>query len=189
MDVSIGIALVLLMATFIVIAIFYFRRQAIALEQVAEIEEERFMRQTQMWRKQSASEIAMDKPLKWFEKQAVTALKMDVELIEAGRKNTSPAALEFLANGGQRVVFSPLDPKGMKKAFSGAKPKGKGAASRLQSMEGDVPFLGRNARRVIKGNVSLRDDEMFDIYAGKAGTRLGVEWGNPTKLWVYLVQA
>jgi hypothetical protein len=189
MDVSIGIALVLLMVTFIVIAIYYFRRQAVALEQVAEIEEERFMRQTKLWRKQDASQIKIGEPLSWFQKQTVIALGGDVHLLESGRKNSSPPMLEFLANGGQRVLFSPLDLRGMKKAFTGRKTEGKDAASRLKAIQDEIPLLGRNARGVQKGNVSLRDDEYFDIWAGSAGEKMGVNWGEPEKLWVYLVQA
>ena len=189
MDVSIGIALVLLMATFIVIAIYYFRRQAVALEQVAEIEEERFMRQTKLWRKQDASKTKIGEPLSWFQEQAVIALGSDFQLLESGRKNSSPPVLEFLANGGQRVLFSPLDLRAMKKAFTGRKPKGKDAASRLQTMQDETPLLGRNSRGIQKGSVSLRDDEYFDIWAGNAGEKMGVNWGEPERLWVYRVQA
>jgi hypothetical protein len=189
MDTTIGIALVLLMATFILIAIYYFRRQAIALEQVAEIEEERYMRQTRLWRKQDAANVQMVDPTEWFQNQAVIALGVDVQLLEAGRKFSNPSAIEFVANAGQRVIFSPLDLRAMKKAFSGNKAKGKGAAAKLQTMEGETPLLGRNPRSVDKGNVSLRDDEYFDLRAGDAGNKSGVAWGEPAKLWVYLVQA
>jgi len=187
MDVSIGIALVLLMATFIVIAIYYFRRQAVALEQVAEIEEERYMRQTRHWRKQDASNIQISDPTKWFQKQAVIALGMDIQLLEADRKFSNPSAIEFVANAGQRVIFSPLDPRSIKKFFSGNKTRGKGAAAKLQSMEGETPLLGRNPRSMEKGAVSLRDDEYFDLLSGNAGEKLGVHWGEPAKLWVYLI--
>ncbi len=189
MDVTIGIALVLLMATFIIIAIFYFRRQAVALEQVAEIEEERYMRQTKLWRKKDASQIKIGEPLSWFQKQVLIALGSDVQLLEAGRKHTSPPVLEFLARSGQRVLFSPLDLRAMKKAFAGKETRGKDAASRLESMQSETPLMGRNMRGIQKGNVSLRDDEYFDIWAGDAGKKLGVNWGEPERLWVYLVQA
>ncbi len=189
MDITIGIALVLLMAIFIIIAIYYFRRQAVALEQVAEIEEERYMRQTKLWRKQDASQVKIGEPLSWFQKLVPIALGRDVQLLEAGRKNPSPPVLEFLANSGQRVLFSPLDLRAMKKAFAGKKSKGKDPTSRLQSMQSETPMLGRNTRSIRKGNVSLRDDEYFDIWAGNAGEKLGVNWGEPERLWVYLVQA
>jgi hypothetical protein len=189
MDVSIGIALVLLMATFIVIAIYYFHRQAVALEQVAEIEEERYMRQTKLWRKQDASQIKIGEPLSWFQKQATIALRSDVQLLEPGRRNASPPVLEFLASGGQRVLFSPLDLRTMKKAFDGRKPKAKDAASMLASMQGETPLLGRSTRGIQKGNISLRDDEYFDIWAGNAGEKMGIHWGEPERLWVYWVPA
>jgi hypothetical protein len=188
MDVSIGIALVLLMVTFIVIAIYYFRRQAIALEQVAEIEEERYMRQTKLWRKQDASQIKIGEPLSWFQKQAAIALGSDIHLLESGRRNTSPPVLEFLASGGQRVLFSPLDYRSMKKAFMGRKPKVNDAASRLASMQSETPLLGRNMRGIQRGDVSLRDDEYFDIWAGNAGEKMGIHWGEPERLWVYWVR-
>ncbi len=189
MDLSIGIALVLLMATFIVIAIYYFRRQAIALEQVAEIEEERYMRQTKLWRKQAASQINVGEPLSWFQEQAAIALGSDVQLLEPGRRNAIPPVLEFLASRGQRVLFSPLDLRTMKKAFDGRKPKAKDAASRLASMQGETPLLGRNTRGIQEGTISLRDDEYFDIWAGNAGEKMGIHWGEPERLWVFWVQA
>lgn len=188
MDISIGIALVMLMATFIIIAIYYFRRQAVALENVAEIEEERYMRQTRLWRKQDAEAIQIDDPNKWFQAQAVIALGKDIELLSDERKNSSPPVIEFTAGEGQRVVFSPLDLKAMKKAFPSAKAKGDRPISRAQRLEGDTPFLGRNPRSAEKGNVSLRDNEWFDLSANKAAAKLGVNWGEPTKLWVYLVK-
>lgn len=187
MDVSIGVALVLLMVTFIVIAIYYFRRQAIALEQVAEIEEERYMRQTKLWRKQDSSQIKIGEPLSWFQKQAVIALGGDVQLLDTGRRNASPPVLEFLASGGKRVLFSPLDLRSMKKALDGRKPKMKDAASRLARMQSETPLLGRNIRAIQKGDVSLRDDEYFDIWAGNAGEKMGIHWGEPERLWVYWV--
>jgi hypothetical protein len=189
MDITIGIALVLLMAIFIIIAIYYFRRQAVALEQMAEIEEERYMRQTKLWRKQDASRIKIGEPLSWFQKQVLIALGCDVQLLEAGRKNASPPVLEFLASSGQRVLFSPLDFRTMKKAFTSKKHDGKNPASRLKSMQIETPLLGRNTRGIQKGSISLRDDEYFDIWAGNAGEKLGINWGEPERLWVYLVQA
>ena len=77
----------------------------------------------------------------------------------------------------------------MKKAFTSKKHDGKDPASRLKSMQIETPLLGRNARGMQKGYVSLRDDEYFDIWAGNAGEKLGINWGEPERLWVYLVQA
>lgn len=186
MDVTIGISLVLLMAVFVVISVYYFRKQARALEYMAEIEETRFMRQRQLWRREDAARFDLT-PMKWLEGQVEGALGITLNLLEPNRRVAAPPALEVLADEGRRVVFSPVEPRGMRKAFGGRGRKDGSGTARLETLVQETPLLGRNPRRVISGERSLVDDEWFDVMAGRVGKELDVNWGEPQRLWVYLV--
>jgi len=188
MDVTIGVSLVLLMAAFVVVAVYYFRRQAAALEYMAQVEETRFMRQQQVWRREDAAQIDIAGPADWLAEVASSALSEPVSL--AGiRAIPELLAVEAIAAGGGRVVFSPLNPRLLRRRVGRARGGSTDAADRMRRMAGEAPLLGRNPRRARSGERSLMHDEWFDIKAGKAGRALGVAWGEPTRLWVYRVPA
>jgi hypothetical protein len=75
----------------------------------------------------------------------------------------------------------------MRKTFGGRGRKDGRGTARLETLEQETPLLGRHPRRVISGERSLVDDEWFDVMAGRVGKELDVNWGEPQRLWVYLV--
>lgn len=85
---------------------------------MAEIEETRFMRQRQLWRREDAAQFDLA-PLRWLENQVEGALGITLNLLEPNRRVKKPPALEVLADEGRREVFSPVDPRNMKKTFGG----------------------------------------------------------------------
>jgi hypothetical protein len=186
-DTTIGVALVALMATFVVVAIYYFRRQAKALEYVAETEGSRFMRQKKLWRREDASQIQVEKPLDWLSQVASSALDEPVTVMSVQRTLPEIPALDTNATNGKRAVFSPLDPRELRKYVGGNVRGRKSTIARLERFAGGVPLLGRAPRKVQTGEQSLLDDEWFDVRAGIVGERLEIAWGEPEQLWVYLV--
>lgn len=188
MDVTIGVSLVLLMAAFVVISVYYFRKQARALEYMAEVEETRFMRQQQIWRREDAAQIDIGAPMAWLADVASAALGDPVSLTNFRAIPELPA-VEAIVAGGGRLVFSPLTPRALRRKVGGARGASKDAAGRMLRMAGDAPLLGRNPRRAQSAERSLMHDEWFDIKAGKAGQALGLDWGEPSRLWVYSVAA
>ncbi len=188
MNETIGIVLVLLMAAFVLVAVFYFRRQAKALDYMAEIEEARFMRQTQMWRREDAAQITVEDPLAWLAEEASAALEEPVALLEVRRRLADLPALDIQADGGRRVVFSTLEPDVLRRQVSDGRTRGRGTAARLEKFAKDTPLLGRNPKRVKAAQRSLMDDEWFDVKASKVGKAMEIPWGEPERLWVYLVE-
>lgn len=177
----------LMMAVFILVAVYYFRRQAKALEYVAEIEEARFMRQKQLWREEDAQQIRVDAPLEWLSEVASMALEEDVSVLDVGRRLPGIPALETVAANGTKVVFSTLEPRSLRRR-AGRSKRGKGTAARLERFAADSPLLGPNPRRARAGEMSLMRDEWFDVKAGIIGKGFQLLWGEPERLWVYLVE-
>jgi hypothetical protein len=186
-DTTIGIALVSLMAIFVVVATYYFRRQAKALEYVAETEGIRFMRQKKLWRREDVSQIQVEKPLDWLSQVASSALDEPVTVMSVQRTLPEIPALDTNTTNGRRVVFSPLDPRALRKYIGGNVRGKKSAIARLERFAGGTPLLGRTPRKVRAGEQSLLDEEWFDVRAGIVGEKLEIAWGESERLWVYLV--
>ena len=75
----------------------------------------------------------------------------------------------------------------MKKNFGCKGRKGGSGTTRLETLEQEPPFIGRYPSRVRYGERALVDDEWFDVMAGRVGKELEVGWGEPQRLWEYLV--
>jgi hypothetical protein len=187
-DTTIGILLVLLFVLFVVIAVYYFRRQARALEYVAEIEEARFMRQKQLWREEDAQQVRIDKPYSWLSTVASRALEKNIMVLSVERALPGIPALETVANDGRKVVFSTLEPRKLRGKVGKPKSHSKGTVARLERFAAETPLLGQNPRKAKAGEMSLIEDEWFDVKAGKIGKGFQVYWGEPERLWVYLVE-
>lgn len=188
MDTTIGILLVLLFVVFVVVAVYYFRRQARALEYVAEIEEARFMRQKQLWREEDAQQVRIEEPYSWLSTVASRALEENVVVLSVERALPGVPALETIANDGRKVVFSTLEPRMMRKKARKPKTRSKGTVARLERFAEETPLLGQNPRKAKEGEMSLIEDEWFDVKAGMIGKGFQVYWGEPERLWVYLVE-
>jgi len=66
---------------------------------------------------------------------------------------------------------------------------GKSAAQRVESFAAN-PLLGKSRWGVtlIERSMAAPDvSEFFDLEAGYVAERLGLAWGQPTRLWFYLV--
>ena len=57
--------------------------------------------------------------------------------------------------------------------------------SKLDKVE--EPLLGVNRKALSVRERSLRDDEWFDLEADKVGKQLGVNWGEVSRLYFYIV--
>lgn len=188
MDTTIGVLLVFLLVVFIVIAVYYFRRQAKALEYVAEIEEARFMRQKQLWREEDAQQIHIGNPLGWLSKVASLALGENISVLSVERVLPVIPALEVRATEGRKIVFSTLNHRMLRRKIGRPKTRSKGAVARLERFASESPLLGPNPRRVKTGEMSLIEDEWFDVKAGIIGKGYQIPWGEPERLWIFLVE-
>jgi hypothetical protein len=176
------------MMTFVVIAVYYFRRQAKALEYVAEIEEARFMRQQRLWRAEDARQVRLERPLDWLSEIASRALGDSVTIMGIEKALPLIPALDTRASSGGRVVFSTLDPRALRKRVGVKKSRGKSTVARLERFAMETPLLGPSPRKAKDGKQSLMDDEWFDVKAGIIGKGCQLSWGEPERLWIYQVE-
>jgi hypothetical protein len=184
-DASIGIGLVSLMLVFTVTTIYYQRRQATALEHMAEVNERVGVSQIKSIRREQASGINIGDPIAWLSEQASEALDEPVALVEVKRAVPELSALDVAAETG-RVVFSTIEPGILRKRVEGTGRK-KDTASRLERFAADTPLLGSNPRRAKTGERSIINDEWFDVKAEKAARSFDLQWDQPERIHVYRV--
>jgi len=184
-DATIGFGLVSLMLVFTVTTIFYQRRQAVALEYMADINERVGLAEIKNARREQAAGINVEDPLVWLEEQACAALEDAVELVEITRKIPELHALDVRANIG-RVVFSTIEPGVLKKRVDGLGRK-KDTASRLERFAAETPLLGNNPKRAKTGERSIINDEWFDVKAERVAKSFELHWDQPERIHVYHV--
>lgn len=110
------------------------------------------------------------------------AKKLDNEAkpLEIISKSQKPMWVNLRCQNGSRVVISPLSPTELKPVLNAQRAK-----SKLSQAE--EPLLGTYRKGLTTKEVSLRDDEWFDMEADTIGKKAGVEWGEVTRLFFYSV--
>lgn len=113
----------------------------------------------------------------WVSKQ----LDSEVSPIEVISVSQKPMWVNFrCADGGKRVVVSPLSHSELKPIL-----KAQRSSSKLeQAVE---PLLGMSRKNLTVKERSLRDDEWFDLEADAIGKQCGVDWGETSRLYFYIV--
>ena len=110
------------------------------------------------------------------------AKKLDNEAkpLEIISKSQKPMWVNLRCQNGSRVVISPLSPTELKPVLNAQRAK-----SKLSQAE--EPLLGTFRKGLTTKEVSLRDDEWFDMEADTIGKKAGVDWGEVTRLFFYSV--
>jgi len=156
---------------------YYNSRQADALHGMAKTTEEMYMTQLKARRDERKKQPLALQPLQWLEKQ----IGSGVTLVEVIGQSANPTWLNLRAAGGVRAVVSPLAPDELRKVLKATEKR-----SRLSSAF--EPLLGDSPRRLTISQRSLQDEEWFDLNADQAGRQLGMDWGEASRLWFYVVR-
>ena len=126
--------------------------------------------------------IQIADPLQWFSKLS------GVEVLQIIRKFDSPMALDLMTmDNRNRLVVSPLKPADLKSSLGSKRFKFRDLFRRDKRLLGE-PLLGRREWRVrIFDRSNNNAGEFFDLEASEVGKMLGLNWGEATRLWFYLV--
>ncbi len=155
----------------------YNSRQAQALREMEQVLSDWYLMQVAEKRERLRQAIQVAYPLAWLGQQAG-----GVSLTGLERKLEQAQAVSFLTDNATRLVVSPLSPERLKKALKPLEARN-GKVSNLVD-----PLLGRNPRRVqVEERSILNAGEWFDVEAGQVSAALGLNWGEPKRLYFYRV--
>lgn len=168
------------LATFVAVLVLGFiltaqnTRMAASLKQLNKTMSDWLLIQVKDRREAKVAQIHIDNPLTWVSRQCGVAVSQVQRVVEQG------CAVDLLSPDGVRVVVSPLDKDELITVIA---PMSKGVGGQLVE-----PLLGRNPKKV---EPIVRDltnaGEFFDYEAGQVGQMLQVSWGQPARLYFYVV--
>ncbi len=154
----------------------YNSRQASALREMEQVLSDWYLMQVAEKREKQRQAVRVENPLVWLGQH------LDLNLTGVERVQEQALAVSFLTDNATRLVVSPFSPDRLKRIL---KP--------LEARNGKVanlvdPLLGRNPGKVqVEERSILNAGEWFDIEAGQVGKALGVNWGEPKRLYFYRV--
>lgn len=154
----------------------YNSRQASALREMEQVLSDWYLMQVAEKREKQRQAVRVENPLVWLGQH------LDLTLTGVERVQGEALAVSFLTDNATRLVVSPFSPDRLKRLL---KP--------LEARNGKVanlvdPLLGRNPGKVqVEERSILNAGEWFDIEAGQVGKALGVNWGEPKRLYFYRV--
>ena len=154
----------------------YNSRQAAALQEMETVLSDWYLMQIAERRDQRRKQILVGNPLSWVHQQT----GISVTGIERSLKD--PLAVECLTEqADHRLVISPLSPRQLRNAIRPLEVrKNKNGVANLVD-----PLLGRRFEVMDR---SIASSEWFDLEADQVGKALGVDWGEPRRLWFYWVK-
>lgn len=155
----------------------YNSRQADALRTMSRTVEDMHLLQLKNRRDMRKKEPMTLSASEWLGKQ------IGAQLTELIGISTAPMWANFRAAGGARVVVSPLALDELRKALKMSEPKRSRLSNAFEPLLGDTP---RNLNIIER---SLRDEEWFDLEADQAGKAFGLDWGEASRLWFYVIPA
>lgn len=154
----------------------YNSRQASALREMEQVLSDWYLMQVAEKREKERQTVKVEDPLAWLGGQ------VGLTLTGVERVQEQARAAAFLTDNATRLVVTPLPPQRLKAVL---KP--------LEARNGKVanlvdPLLGRSPRKAqVEERSILNAGEWFDIEAGQAGKALGLNWGEPKRLYFYRV--
>jgi len=154
----------------------YNSRQASALREMEQVLSDWYLIQVAERREKERRAVKVDDPLAWLGGQ------VGLTLTGIERQQAQAQAVSFLTANATRLVVSPLAPSRLKAVLKPLE-AGNGKVADLVD-----PLLGRNPRRVqVEERSILNAGQWFDVEAGQVGQALGLNWGEPKRLYFYLV--
>lgn len=148
-------------------------RTAAAFNKLNKAMSEWMMIQIKDRRAQRVAEIRIENPLQWVTLQCGVSVTQQQRCVEQAK------AVDLLSPDGVRVVVSTLDKDDLMKVIA---PMSKGVGGQLVE-----PLLGRNPRKVEPIVRDLSHNEFFDYEAGQVAQMFGINWGQPARLYFYVV--
>lgn len=183
------IAILMMVSLLSLILTIYNRRQASALNGMARLVEDFVAMHLRDRRALISRQLQFD-PLDWISKQINNTLKEPLSITEVSRVLEDAQALEIRTGDNRRLVISPFTKRELLSFDHRLRAKnGSSASDRVKNFAAK-PLLSKNrwgfGVKVIKCSISTAS-EFFDLEAEYVGKQLGLDWGQPSRLWFYVV--
>lgn len=185
------IAILLLVSVLILVSTNYImqKRQAVSLEAMRTVEEERFFLELKDIREEKSQGDLIGDAVAWLAKQLSDASGIDdLKFDKAAQSFNGLKAVVVKSNDGFNLVASAYDKRSLIQMTKTGKRADRVAKALAQADM--VKLLGSNPRRtkVWERNL-LNAGHFLDLEAEQAGQKLNVHWGAPDRLYLYLVPA
>ena len=183
---------ILLIAVLAILLTLQNRRMASSLRGVERVVQDFYAMQVRDRREEQARMIGEEfSPLAWISDQARAGLSHPIEAIEIIRLVPEMNAVDLRTADNHRLVVSTSTKSDILNFDKRLRAKGgKSVSQRLESFA-SRPLLNQSmwGRGVEVVERVLSDTaEFFDIEAQAAGSRLGIQWNNPTRLYFYVLE-
>lgn len=168
------------------------RRMASSLRGVERVVQNYYAMQVRDRRSEQARVIDEEfNAFAWVSEQASAGLDRPIEATEVIRLAPDMKAVDLRTSDNRRLVVSTLPKSDILHFDKHLRANGgKSAQNRLETFA-SRPLLGQsrwgNGVQTVE-RVLSDTSEFFDLEAQAAGTRLGVNWNNPTRLYFYVVE-
>jgi len=163
---------------------FYNRRQADALRGVERMVKDFLAIQIRDRREKRKADLSVD-ATEWLTKLIETRVAQEFELQDILRVVPEVFSAEIRTASGRKIVVS-IKPKATLLQYDkNIRTRGKkdSAAQRISAIA-SAPLLGRKFK-TLEINM-VEETEWFDLEAELVGQALGVNWGQPVRLWIYI---
>ena len=183
---------ILLIAVLAVILTLQNRRMAFSIRGVERVIQNYYAMQIRERRAKQIKEIDISfDPYEWISVQASAGLDRPVQVMEVIRLVPEVNAVDLRTSDNRRLVVSTTSKPDLLHFDKRLRSKmGRSASKRLESFA-SRPLLNQSrwgtGVQVVERILS-DTSEFFDLEAQAAGTRLGINWNNPTRLWFYVVE-
>ncbi|MBN2116309.1 MAG: hypothetical protein JW730_07055 [Anaerolineales bacterium] len=185
---------ILLIAILCLILTLYNRRMAAAIRGIESIVQDYYAMQIRARRADQMKEIDASSfnALQWIGAQASSGLDRQVEVTEVLRLVPEASAIDLRTADNRRLVVSPLPLPELLRFDKRLRSNGGKSASVSRRVEAFAsrPLLNQSrwgwGVTVVERALS-EAAEFFDLEAHAAGTRLGIDWRAPARLWFYVV--
>jgi len=183
---------ILLIAILGLILTLYNKRMAAAIRNIECVVQDYYAMQIRARRIQQAKQIdASFNAFEWLSAQASSGLDHQIQIIEVLRLVPEVKAIDLRTADNRRLVVSALPMPELLRFDKRLRANGsKSGMKRLEAFA-SRPLLGQSrwgwGVTVVERALS-EAAEFFDLEAHATGTRLGMDWRAPSRLWFYVVE-
>ena len=183
---------VLLIAVLALILSLQNRRMASAIRGIESVVQDYYTMQLRARRVRQSKEIDTTfNAFEWISTQTSAGLELRIQVTEVLRLIPEINAVDLRTTDNRRVVVSTLRMPDLLRFDKRLRVHGgKSPAGRVESFA-SRPLLNQSkwgqGVQVVERALS-ENAEFFDLEAQAVGARLGMNWGQPTKLWFYVVE-
>lgn len=179
---------VILIGALALILSFYHHRQAASLRTMENVVQDYYAMQFRTLRREYAGSLDILNPFEWASNHVSAGMDKPISITDVIRVVPEAQAVDLRTSDNRRVVISPYSWRELYYFDRKARHAKKGT-DRLASFAAR-PLLNHNrfgwGIKTIE-SVTSNTDEFFDLEADVIGRKFGVQWNQPTRLYLHVV--